>query len=87
MAMRVRILALAAVAAAVMMAAPAGAQTYDPRFPVCLQVFGPIPHFECRYFSFEQCRVTASGLSAQCIANPFASGSPARAHRHHHHAH
>jgi hypothetical protein len=81
--MAMRILALALLAG-VMMTAPAGAQTYDPRFPVCLQMFGPIPHFECRYFSFEQCQASAAGLSAQCIANPYGPGAPARAQRHRH---
>ena len=73
-----RILALAIVAvAAVSAAAPARAQTYDPRYPVCLklvEMFGG-ERYECRYDSLEQCAQRAAGLPAQCIVNPFYAGS------------
>jgi hypothetical protein len=56
---------------AVSMTGSAQAQTYDPRFPVCLQVYGPINYYECRYTSLPQCGASASGRSAQCILNPY----------------
>jgi Protein of unknown function (DUF3551) len=56
-------------------AAPAAAQTYDPGYPVCLHVYGPITYYECRYTSLEQCNATASGRSAQCVLNPYAASA------------
>jgi hypothetical protein len=58
-------------------AAPAQAQTYDPRYPVCLQVYGRINYINCAYRSLAQCRVSAGGRAAQCIVNPYYG----RAHR------
>ena len=72
------ILALAILAiAAISAATPARAQTYDPRYPVCLKViemFGG-ERYECRYSSLEQCAQAASGLPAQCMVNPFYAGA------------
>ncbi len=28
---------------------PAHAQTYDPSYPVCMQIYGPVGYFDCRY--------------------------------------
>jgi hypothetical protein len=53
------------------MAGPARAQTYDPDYPVCLHVYGPITYYECRYTSLPQCNASASGRSAQCVVNPY----------------
>lgn len=79
-----RILALAILAiAAVSAAPPARAQTYDPRYPVCLKViemFGG-ERYECRYSSLEQCAQSASGRPALCIVNPFYAGGPERRYR------
>jgi hypothetical protein len=50
--------------------APAAAQTFDPSYPVCLQVYGRISYIECRYTSLAQCNVSAAGRAAQCISNP-----------------
>ncbi|MGY8633943.1 DUF3551 domain-containing protein [Bradyrhizobium sp. 14AA] len=47
------------------------AQTYDPNYPVCMQIYGPIGYADCRYASLEQCRYLAVGRSATCIANPY----------------
>ena len=60
-------------AATVSLAAPAQAQTYDPNYPVCLQVYEDMVHyyFECSYTSLPQCQASASGRSAQCIENPY----------------
>lgn len=58
---------------------PAHAQTYDPSYPVCMQIYGQVGYFDCRYTSLEQCRFLAVGRSASCVANPyFAPRRPAR---------
>src|SRR5262247_2825302 len=61
-------------------AAGAHAQTYDPRFPVCMQVFmggfgGGGHYFDCSFTSLPQCRASASGRSAMCVVNPFYAGN------------
>jgi hypothetical protein len=50
-------MALRIFGAMVPLAAPAQAQTYDPRYPVCLQVYDDMVHFyfECSYTSMAQC--------------------------------
>jgi hypothetical protein len=61
--------------AAVMTAAPARGQTYDPAWPVCLQTYGiGGGNIACGYTSLAQCNATASGRAAQCIANPYYAG-------------
>jgi hypothetical protein len=66
-------------------AAPAASQTYDPRYPVCLQVFDRDGgHIACVYTSLAQCAMSASGISAQCLVNPFYRHDrkrPGRVHR------
>ncbi|WP_028345819.1 DUF3551 domain-containing protein [Bradyrhizobium murdochi] len=78
--MRVLTLAILAVGAA-SAAAPAQAQTYDPRYPVCLHVYNRgINYYECAYTSLAQCNMSASGRPAQCEINPYfahASQEPA----------
>jgi hypothetical protein len=58
--------------AAVLVAAHAPAQTYDPNFPVCLQTYaiggGSI---DCSFTSLAQCAASASGRAAQCLNNPY----------------
>lgn len=55
------------------------AQTYDPSYPVCMQIYGPVGYFDCRYASLAQCKYLAVGRSASCVANPyFAQKKPAR---------
>ena len=45
--------------------APSHAQTYDPNFPVCLQVYAPRGgYIDCSYTSLAQCQATASGRGA-----------------------
>jgi Protein of unknown function (DUF3551) len=85
-----RILALAILATATVLAAPsARAQTYDPAYPVCLQIYQGIAdfYFECGYTSLAQCNMSASGRAAQCIVNPYYKGRkpapPARRDRRH----
>ena len=82
-----RLLTLAILAAAASAAAgPAAAQTYDPRYPVCLRVYGPATYNECAYTSIAQCQATASGRAAECYPNAFyahaAIASPGRRYRH-----
>jgi hypothetical protein len=77
-----RALALAALAVAtVSLAGPARAQTYDPNYPVCLQIYqGGMTdyYFECAYTSIPQCQASASGRAAQCVVNPYyGKGKPA----------
>jgi len=72
--------------AVVWLNAPARAQTYDPAYPVCMQIYGPVGYMDCSYASLQQCKVLAVGRSAMCLANPsFRPAKPAaRAARHHH---
>ena len=77
-----RILALAILAmATVLTATPTVAQTYDPRYPVCLQIYQRMTdyYFECAYTSLAQCNMSASGRAAQCIINPYFAGAQAPA--------
>jgi hypothetical protein len=72
-------IAIAALAATLALAAPARAQTYDPAYPVCLQVYQGFVnyYFECQYYTMAQCQATASGRSASCVVNPYYKGRPA----------
>jgi hypothetical protein len=54
-------------------AAPAAAQTYDPRYPVCIEVFTiDGSTIDCSFTSMGQCTATATGQAVQCYANPHA---------------
>ena len=66
-----RVLALAILAIGTVSMGPAAAQTYDPAYPVCLQVWGPLNYYECSYTSLPQCNASASGRAAQCFINPY----------------
>jgi Protein of unknown function (DUF3551) len=83
--MRLLALAIFAIAAS-STAGPAAAQTYDPRYPVCLRVYGPATYNECAYTSIAQCQATASGRAAECYPNAFyanaAIAPSGRRHRH-----
>jgi Protein of unknown function (DUF3551) len=79
-----RILALAVLTiVAGWMADPAQAQTYDPRYPVCLHIYDiGGDRFDCSFTSMAQCAASASGRSAMCTANPYFAqegGDPASA--------
>lgn len=82
-----RILALAMLTIATVLAAPsADAQTYDPAYPVCLHVFRwGGDDYECRYTTMPQCQASASGRGAMCVINPYYGGraSPGRRDRRH----
>ena len=60
----------------------AAAQTYDPAYPVCMNIarLGG-SYYECRYTSLAQCNASASGRGAVCVINPYFAGVqvPARA--------
>jgi hypothetical protein len=66
-------MALAALAGAVLTCTPARAQTYDPNYPVCLQVYQSMVdyYFDCSYTSMAQCAASASGRNAECVVNPY----------------
>jgi hypothetical protein len=89
-----RILALSALALVFVsgsaMLTPADAQAYDPRYPVCMKLFGggrfgEGAWIDCSFTSLEQCRASASGRAAMCDPNPYFAPPPAprRAHRRH----
>jgi hypothetical protein len=52
-------------------AEPVQGQTYDPRYPVCMQTYGPISGINCTYTSLANCRLLVRGRSAQCLTNPY----------------
>ena len=81
-----RIPALAILAIATVSATPsARAQTYDPAYPVCLQIYTGSNdyYFECAYTSLPQCNASASGRFAQCVVNPFYAKPAPRKRRSH----
>ena len=69
----------AILAATLALTAPIRAQTYDPAYPVCLQIYQGIVdyYFECAYMNMAQCQASASGRSASCVVNPYYRGRPA----------
>ena len=73
--MRIPVLTMLTIAAA-LTATPAPAQTYDPKYPVCLQVYQGFVdyYFECGYTSMAQCQMSASGRAASCVVNPYYAG-------------
>ena len=84
-----RVLALAVLAIGTIAATvPARAQAWDPDYPVCAQVYGPISYNDCRYTSLAQCAAAASGRAALCVTNPYSAAAvePTRRHdrRHRH---
>jgi hypothetical protein len=51
---------------------PAMAQTYDPNYPVCMEIteWGG-RYIDCSFTSIAQCKATGSGRGATCSANPY----------------
>ena len=74
------VMSLTILAATIALPALARAQTYDPRYPVCLQIYQGIAdfYFECSYRTMAQCAASASGRPAQCVVNPYFGGPKAR---------
>ena len=64
---------------------PVQAQTYDPRYPVCMKIydgsFGGGERIECGYTSLPQCQASASGRAAMCEINPYFARPPAATYR------
>jgi hypothetical protein len=77
--MRIPALAMLTLAAG-LTATPAPAQTYDPKYPVCLQIYQGFTdyYFECAYTSLPQCQMSASGRAASCVVNPYYAGGKGR---------
>jgi hypothetical protein len=65
-----------AFAAMLSLTTPVQAQTYDPSYPVCLQIYQSMTdyYFECAYTSIPQCQMSASGRNASCVVNPYYAG-------------
>lgn len=62
----------------VTVAAPASAQTYDPSYPFCLQIFAALDggnYIECGFTSMAQCQASASGRGGMCMVNPYSDKS------------
>ena len=61
----------------VLTAGHAGAQRYDPAYPVCLYVvpWGGGSYYRCSYVTMDQCRASANGQ--MCSLNPFYAGATA----------
>jgi uncharacterized protein DUF3551 len=72
-----RLLALAMLAIGIVATGEARAQTYDPAFPVCLHLIpiGGGSYEDCRYYTMEQCHMSASGRAGYCVLNPFYAGT------------
>jgi hypothetical protein len=74
--MRPTLLTLTAMAA-LLAAADASAQTYDPRYPVCMHIYtgggigGGGDYYDCSFTSVPQCQASASGRAASCDLNPY----------------
>jgi len=61
---------------AMVAAAPSHAQTFDPRYPVCMHVYsgasgGGGDWYDCSFTSLPQCHATATGRAASCDLNPY----------------
>ncbi|WOH65430.1 DUF3551 domain-containing protein [Bradyrhizobium sp. BWA-3-5] len=58
--------------AAALAASPLRAQTYDPNYPVCIQIYSiGGGRIDCSFTSLAQCAASASGRAAQCYDNPY----------------
>jgi hypothetical protein len=76
------VFAIVALATA-LMATSVQAQMYDPKYPVCMHVYGELEgeRMDCIFTSLAQCAATASGRPATCLINPyFAQTSGRRKH-------
>ena len=59
-------------------AGQARGQTYDPGYPVCMNVVAtPGTYYDCTYHTMGQCAASASGRAAQCAPNPYYAGATA----------
>jgi hypothetical protein len=78
--MRLVLIGLAAAGALLATASPGAAQWGRGTYCTQPSLFSDDMSFpDCRYYSYEQCRGTASGTGLSCIRNPYAEPSaPAR---------
>jgi Protein of unknown function (DUF3551) len=55
----------------------ARAQTYNPRFPVCMAVvpWGGGVYYDCSFYTMDQCRASAN--RQMCSLNPYYAGATA----------
>ena len=69
--MRIKLTCVVLAIGALLTIAPSHAQTYDPNYPVCIQMveWGGT-HIDCSFTSLPQCQGTASNLG-WCFANPY----------------
>ena len=75
--MRISTLAISATML-VLTALSALPQTYDPSYPVCMQVNSrQASYIECTFTSLAQCAQSASGRNAVCVVNPYFAGGRA----------
>ena len=64
--------------AVLLSAEPTWAQTYDPKYPVCLEVVDTSGgRIECSFTSMEQCKNGSTGTGS-CFANPYYKPPAAR---------
>jgi hypothetical protein len=56
------------------------AQTYDPRYPVCMKAYLDRggEWIDCSFTSLLQCRASAAGRPAMCETNPYFAMSQKR---------
>ena len=54
-------------------ASPAWAQRYDPKYPVCMEVYdGQGSRIECFFTTMAQCKQgTGRGVAGMCFNNPY----------------
>ena len=66
-------MSLTILAAMTALPTPARAQTYDPSYPVCLQIYQSIAdfYFECRYRTMGQCMAVAPVSDARNIGSAY----------------
>jgi hypothetical protein len=58
-------------------ASPAWAQRYDPRYPICMEVYGGDgSRIECFFTSMAQCHEGARGMAGLCFDNPYYVAPP-----------
>jgi hypothetical protein len=68
---------------AILTVQPTHAQTFDPRYPVCMQLvpIGGGLQWNCEYTSLAQCAASASGRAGSCMINPYFAPVSGRAWR------
>ncbi len=73
------VLGAAAMAAGLVLAAPASRASYSGDAPWCVMTFGDDVHWRCDYRSGEACVAAAAASRGHCNVNPYSSAPPAPA--------